>query len=204
MAEAGKAPWVARVRWPSCGCASALARPRPAGRAPQGKTFREKRRYADNSDTICLTYGSKVPFCHYRPGTTWTTGRNELWKIAVKCAVLCPCTGPHRGGTDAAPPRAPSREVHSTLGGRSCHGAGAVQVRCGCGANFGYRGGGLCKPEILQLKFCTKFLYAICSVSLRICAGIHLTICGGSRGRMSPTSLGGPIEAVCVMQGINK
>ena len=31
-------------------------------------------------------------------------------------------------------------------------------------------GGGLYKLEFLQFKFCTKFLYAICSVSLRIFA----------------------------------
>ena len=32
-------------------------------------------------------------------------------------------------------------------------------------------GGGLCKLEFLQFKFCTKILYAICSVFSRICAG---------------------------------
>ena len=35
-----------------------------------------------------------------------------------------------------------------------------------------YRGGGgLYKLEFLQFKFCTKILYAVCSVFLRICAG---------------------------------
>ena len=40
-----------------------------------------------------------------------------------------------------------------------------------------YRGGGgVCKLEFLQFKFCAKFLYAICSVLLRICAGILWTL----------------------------
>ena len=33
--------------------------------------------------------------------------------------------------------------------------------------------GGLCELEFLQFKFCTKFLYAICLVFLRICADIR-------------------------------
>ena len=34
-------------------------------------------------------------------------------------------------------------------------------------------GGELCKLEFVQFKFCAKFLYANCSVFLRICAGIQ-------------------------------
>ena len=34
------------------------------------------------------------------------------------------------------------------------------------------QGGGVYKLEFLHLKFCTKFLCAICSVFLRICAGV--------------------------------
>ena len=36
---------------------------------------------------------------------------------------------------------------------------------------FHYRGEGLCKLEFLHFKFCTKILYATCSVFSRICAG---------------------------------
>ena len=45
------------------------------------------------------------------------------------------------------------------------------------GHTGGGGGGGFYKLEFLQIKFCTKFLCAICSVLLRICAGTHLTIC---------------------------
>ena len=34
-------------------------------------------------------------------------------------------------------------------------------------------GGGVCRLECLQFTFCTKFLYASCSVFLRICAGVR-------------------------------
>ena len=52
-------------------------------------------------------------------------------------------------------------------------------MRNHCGLQNG--GGGLYKLEFLQFKFCTKILCAICLVFFRIYAGIHLTICGGSR-----------------------
>lgn len=35
-------------------------------------------------DTLCLTYGKKVDFCEYLPQSTWTTGRNHLWKVAMR------------------------------------------------------------------------------------------------------------------------
>ena len=36
-----------------------------------------------------------------------------------------------------------------------------------------YRGGGGNRLEFLQFRFCTKGLYAVCSVFLRICAGVR-------------------------------
>eukprot|EP00668_Euglena_longa_P033035 GGOE01042537.1.p1 GENE.GGOE01042537.1~~GGOE01042537.1.p1 ORF type:complete len:754 (+),score=168.46 GGOE01042537.1:56-2317(+) len=50
----------------------------------QGKEFLEKARYSDDSDTLCLTFGKKVEFCEYLPSSTWTEGRNHLWKTAVR------------------------------------------------------------------------------------------------------------------------
>eukprot|EP00668_Euglena_longa_P030297 GGOE01037753.1.p1 GENE.GGOE01037753.1~~GGOE01037753.1.p1 ORF type:complete len:755 (+),score=188.66 GGOE01037753.1:78-2342(+) len=50
----------------------------------QGRTFAEQLRYSDDADTICLTWGTPVSFCIHRPNTTWTSGRNVLWQLAVK------------------------------------------------------------------------------------------------------------------------
>jgi len=50
----------------------------------QGKTFLEKPRFSGRSHTICLTYETPAAFCDHRPGTTWTSGRNRLWHLAVQ------------------------------------------------------------------------------------------------------------------------
>jgi len=50
----------------------------------QGKTFLERLQYSQNSDMLCLTWQTAVPWCDHKPGTTWTTGRNYLWAKAVR------------------------------------------------------------------------------------------------------------------------
>eukprot|EP00668_Euglena_longa_P015653 GGOE01019776.1.p1 GENE.GGOE01019776.1~~GGOE01019776.1.p1 ORF type:complete len:766 (+),score=216.23 GGOE01019776.1:53-2350(+) len=50
----------------------------------QGKKFMEALHFSENSDVLCLTWGEQVSFCDFQPKTTWTSGRNYLWKKAVR------------------------------------------------------------------------------------------------------------------------
>uniref|UniRef100_A0A7S4GEM1 Uncharacterized protein n=1 Tax=Eutreptiella gymnastica TaxID=73025 RepID=A0A7S4GEM1_9EUGL len=50
----------------------------------QGHTFLEKMKYSDDSDLLCLTWGTRSEHCDFEPQTTWTSGRNHLWMKAVR------------------------------------------------------------------------------------------------------------------------
>ena len=49
----------------------------------QGHTFQEKLKYSSDSEVLCLTWGTKSEHCYFQPQTTWTSGRNYLWRQAV-------------------------------------------------------------------------------------------------------------------------
>uniref|UniRef100_A0A7S1IIN1 Glycosyl transferase 64 domain-containing protein n=1 Tax=Eutreptiella gymnastica TaxID=73025 RepID=A0A7S1IIN1_9EUGL len=66
--------------------------PPPAGGRPpprflylvQARKLDEVLQISDDSEMLCLTFGERSPYCDYRPHTTWTSGRNHLWKRAIR------------------------------------------------------------------------------------------------------------------------
>ena len=84
-----------------------------------------------------------------RMGVSWDTRR-------------CLCTHPH------------SQDCRTAVAGRQCGGRSTDGGWPGWAGHRGRGGGAIMqKLEFLQFKFCTKFVYGICSVFLRICGGIR-------------------------------